>query len=155
MLLPFKPEYVRAVLDGTKTTTWRWGWERWLNWARKARHSHLASEREGINSRGKLASRRAYEISSEDRLLQIYCRSPRNGGARLGKRLLTNIEIMPAWLLTLEDAETDGFESVGELHAAIAGTGPKGTTVNHRGALLTMGVWTVGPIDGRTLPEVL
>lgn len=161
MLLTFKPEYARAVLDGTKTTTWRWEWARWWRWAAKGLRAEPvgnyyppgeAYRGDGLN----LLHDGVIDLKGgRDRLLQVYHRNPRNGGLRLGECVLEKLEVMAACHLTDEHARTDGFETLGAFHNAIMKTAPKGVTINHKGVLLTMGEWTEGPIDARTLPEVL
>jgi len=137
MLLTFNVLYDK-LMDQTKLQTARLNWERWIDWAQGAFACDTVKWEGG---RGTII------VDSDDRLLQIYWRSPRNNGTKLGDGLLRRVVVKPRIRLNQEDAVADGFDTTEEFIKAVMARNPKeyvqpSTLV----ALLTF-EWTDGPHD--------
>lgn len=111
-------KYIDDMVEGTKTTTIRRNWERWVK-ELKAQHD-----------------------------LHVYYGSWRSAyRVYVGKCKLVSVKVLRGSQLTYEDALADGFEHLVALYDAlrVLNDMPLEAVLEHKWAILEMGAWLHGP----------
>ena len=113
-----KSRYIGDMLDGTKTTTIRANWERWVKECEAQHDLHVF-----YGSR--FSPNRQY----------------------VGKCKLVSVKILRGSQFKVEDARKDGFETLDELVDALIGLNgmSRAMVLKSKWAVLEMGEWLDGP----------
>lgn len=139
MLLTFNVLYDQLVLqkDPVKLQTTRLDEGRWYNWAMKAHSCEIQA--------AQLSGECILLIHSDDRVLHMKWRNPRNGGLPIGRAVLRQLEVKRFDQLDMADAVADGFPMFHKFLEALQERNdiPSGDTLF---GLLTFR-WTDGPHD--------
>ena len=119
-----KSRYVGDMIEGTKTTTIRRNWEKWVK-ALEARHN-----------------------------LHVYYGSHWSRNRKfVGECTMTSVKVVRGSQFTDADARADGFKDVDELLQALVELNDMtlAEVRSHKWAIITFGVWVRGPNwDGET-----
>lgn len=113
-----KSRYISDMIEGTKTTTIRRNWERWVK-ELKAHHD-----------------------------LHVYYGSWRSSNrVFVGKCKLVSVKVLRGSQLTNIDARADGFDNLVGLYDALRVLNDMSLEdiLEHKWAVLEIGVWLVGP----------
>lgn len=114
MLLTFNVLYDKLMSE-EKLQTIRLNYIRWEKFVRNSQEYIVFTPTDNPA----LACSRRYMVNSGDRRLQIYWRSPRVGGKKLGEGYITELDIKTYGQLDLYDARRDGFGTLQELLEAL------------------------------------
>ena len=113
-----KSRYIGDMIEGTKTTTIRRNWERWV---------------------------KEFEAGHDLHVFYGSWRSPNR--VYVGKCDLVSVKVLRGSQFTNEDARADGFDNVVELYDALRVLNDMNLeqVLEHKWAVLEMGEWLHGP----------
>ena len=141
MLLTFNVLYDK-LMGEEKLQTVRLGYARWEKFVRNATE-YTVSTPDPISLSKCI---RHYELRTGDRRLQIYWRSPRVGGKKIGEGYITTLLIKMYGQLDLHDARLDGFDTLDGLQDALCERNDQVIPCDQKLALIRWR-WVDGPHD--------